>query len=106
MGASQDPPFFTSAMSTNNRDDDKKFNRRSQQWFGKLDKDGFAHRSWMKNQGYPNDLFDGSPVIGICNTWGEFNSCNSHFKEIAEWVKRGVYEAHRNGVRSCITATA
>ncbi len=79
-----------------NRDDnmnDPKFNRRSQQWFGKLDKDGFAHRSWMKNQGYPNDMFDGRPVIGICNTWGEFHPCNSHFKEIAEWVKRGVYEA-------------
>jgi L-arabonate dehydrase len=78
---------------SNNRDDDSKFKRRSQQWFGKLDKDGFAHRSWMKNQGYPLDMFDGRPVIGICNTWGEFNPCNSHFKEIAEFVKRGVYEA-------------
>ena len=36
-----------------NRDDDSKFKRRSQQWFGKIDKDGFAHRSWMKNQGHP-----------------------------------------------------
>jgi L-arabonate dehydrase len=66
---------------------------RSQLWFGKLDKDGFAHRSWMKNQGYPNDLFDGRPVIGICNTWSETNPCNGHFREIAEFVKRGVYEA-------------
>ncbi len=78
---------------SNNRDDDTKFKRRSQQWFGKFDKDGFNHRSWMKNQGYPLDMFDGRPVIGICNTWGEFNPCNSHFKEIAEFVKRGVYEA-------------
>ncbi|MEN9560001.1 MAG: hypothetical protein RLZZ502_1212 [Pseudomonadota bacterium] len=66
---------------------------RSRHWFGKLDKDGFAHRSWMKNQGYPNDLFDGRPVIGICNTWSETNPCNGHFREIAEFVKRGVYEA-------------
>ncbi len=76
-----------------NRDDDSKFKRRSQQWFGKLDKDGFAHRSWMKNQGHPNDLFDGRPVIGICNTWSELNPCNAHFREIADFVKKGVWEA-------------
>jgi L-arabonate dehydrase len=76
-----------------NRDDNKKFTRRSQQWFGKLDKDGFAHRSWMKNQGHPNDLFDGRPVIGICNTWSELNPCNAHFREIADFVKKGVWEA-------------
>jgi L-arabonate dehydrase len=66
---------------------------RSQDWFGKQDKDGFIHRSWFKNQGYPGDLFDGRPVIGICNTWSEMTPCNGHFREIAEFVKRGVYEA-------------
>jgi dihydroxy-acid dehydratase len=66
---------------------------RSQDWFGKQDKDGFIHRSWLKNQGYPDDLFDGRPVIGICNTWSELTPCNGHFRELAEFVKRGVYEA-------------
>jgi L-arabonate dehydrase len=66
---------------------------RSQAWFGKKDRDGFMHRSWMKNQGYPDDLFDGRPVIGICNTWSELTPCNGHFRELAEFVKRGVYEA-------------
>src|SRR6266849_9835904 len=66
---------------------------RSADWFGKADKDGFVHRSWMKNQGFPGDLFDGRPVIGICNTWSELTPCNAHFREIAEHVKRGVYEA-------------
>jgi L-arabonate dehydrase len=66
---------------------------RSQEWYGKNDKDGFCHRSWMKNQGWPHDLFDGRPVIGICNTWSELNPCNGHFRELAEWVKRGVWEA-------------
>ena len=70
---------------------DKK--RRSTEWFGKADKDGFAHRSWMKNQGLPQHLFDGRPVIGICNTWSELTPCNAHFRVIAERVKRGVYEA-------------
>jgi dihydroxy-acid dehydratase len=68
----------------------KKRTLRSHSWFGKADRDGFMHRSWMKN---PDDLFDGRPVIGICNTWSELTPCNGHFRELAEFVKRGVYEA-------------
>jgi len=74
-------------------DDSKKRTRRSQEWFGRSGKDGFLHRSWIKNQGYPDDMFDGRPVIGICNTWSELTPCNGHFRELAEFVKRGVYEA-------------
>lgn len=65
---------------------------RSQDWFGKMDKAGFIYRSWMKNQGLPDHVFDGRPVIGICNTWSELNPCNAHFRDIAERVKRGVWE--------------
>ncbi|MCW5661551.1 MAG: dihydroxy-acid dehydratase [Burkholderiaceae bacterium] len=66
---------------------------RSQQWFGRQDRDGFAYRSWLKGKGIPHDQFDGRPVIGICNTFSELNPCNSHFRTIAEQVKIGVYEA-------------
>src|SRR5690606_60836 len=66
---------------------------RSTAWFGHPDRDGFLHRSWMKNQGFPADLFDGRPVIGICNTWSELTPCNAHLRDLAERVKRGVYEA-------------
>ena len=66
---------------------------RSSAWFGLVDRDGFIHRSWMKNQGLPDHLFDGRPVIGICNTWSELTPCNAHFRRIADYVKRGVYEA-------------
>lgn len=66
---------------------------RSRDWFSKKDKMGFIYRSWMKNQGFPEDLFDGRPVIGICNTWSELTPCNAHLRGIAEVVKRGVYEA-------------
>ena len=66
---------------------------RSRGWFGKTDKTGFIYRSWMKNQGFPEDLFDGRPVIGICNTWSELTPCNAHLREIAESVRRGVFEA-------------
>nr|WP_294949633.1 IlvD/Edd family dehydratase [uncultured Mucilaginibacter sp.] len=66
---------------------------RSSDWFGKSGKMGFLYRSWMKNQGMPADLFDGRPVIGICNTWSELTPCNAHLRDLAESVKRGVYEA-------------
>ncbi len=66
---------------------------RSAAWFGRRDKDGFLHRSWMKNQGLPEDVFDGRPVIGICNTWSELTPCNAHFRDLAARVKRGVWEA-------------
>ncbi len=66
---------------------------RSQEWFGKIDALSFTHRSWIKNQGHPDDMFDGRPVIGICNTWSDLTPCNAHFRILAEMVKRGVYEA-------------
>lgn len=53
--------------------------RRSKAWYGKLDKDGFIHRSWMKNQGFPDQAFDGRPVIGICNTWSELTPATVAF---------------------------
>jgi dihydroxy-acid dehydratase len=66
---------------------------RSQEWFGGADKMGFVHRSWLRNQGYPDDYFRGRPVIGICNTWSELTPCNGHLRDFAEIVKKGVLEA-------------
>ena len=66
---------------------------RSAAWFARQDKMGFYYRSWLKNRGFPQDQFDGRPVIGICNTWSELTPCNSHFRTIAEHVRWGVLEA-------------
>src|SRR5664279_41560 len=66
---------------------------RTRNWFGKKGKDGFIYRAWMKNQGIPADMFEGKPVIGICNTWSELTPCNAHFRDLAEAVKQGVLEA-------------
>ena len=66
---------------------------RSVKSYGPKDKDGFIHRSWMKSQGFPSDVFDGRPVIGICNTWSELTPCNSGLRDVAEQVKKGVWEA-------------
>ena len=68
-------------------------NLRSQDWFGGESKTSFIHRSWMKIEGIPDHEFNGKPVVGICNTWSELTPCNAHFRELAEMVKRGVYEA-------------
>ena len=72
---------------------EKKNGLRSQEWFGRDGKDGFIYRAWMKNQGIPAKEFEGKPVIGICNTWSELTPCNAHFRELADYVKRGVWEA-------------
>jgi L-arabonate dehydrase len=66
---------------------------RSTAWFGRHDRDGLVHRSWMKNQGIPHDQFDGRPVIGICNTWSQATPCNAHFRELAQHVRDGVLDA-------------
>ena len=71
--------------------DSKKY--RSSAWFGDKDKMGLVHRSWLRNQGHPDHMFDGRPVIGICNTWSDLTPCNAHLREFAQIVKRGVYEA-------------
>jgi L-arabonate dehydrase len=66
---------------------------RSHNWFGKRDLDGFAHRSWVKAEGFSEAMFDGRPVVGIANSWSELTSCNAHLRQVAEAVKRGVLSA-------------
>jgi len=66
---------------------------RSQEWYGGTSRDAIYHRGWLKNQGYPNDVFDGRPIIGIMNTWSDLTPCNGHLRELAEKVRAGVWEA-------------
>ena len=66
---------------------------RSQEWYAGNSRDTIYHRGWMKNQGYPHDLFDGRPIIGILNTWSDLTPCNGHLRELSEKVKAGIWEA-------------
>jgi dihydroxy-acid dehydratase len=66
---------------------------RSRNWFGRQDLDGFVHRSWLKTEGFSDQVFDGRPVIGIANSWSELTNCNAHLRQVAEAVKRGVWSA-------------
>src|SRR6204780_4601601 len=68
-------------------------NRRSSEWFQASDYYGFGRRAWLRSEGFPADVFDGKPVIGICNSWSELNNCNAHLRTVAEAVKRGVWAA-------------
>jgi dihydroxy-acid dehydratase len=52
-----------------------------------------VYRSWMRNQGFSGEVFDGRPVIGIATTWSELAPCNAHLHRVAESVKRGVWQA-------------
>jgi L-arabonate dehydrase len=66
---------------------------RSHDWFLRKGLDGFIYRSWLRNQGIPDDALNGRPVIGICNSWSDLTPCNGHFRELAEHVKRGILDA-------------
>ena len=68
-------------------------NKRSSQWFQTPGYHGMARRAWLRSEGYPADVFDGKPIIGICNSWSELNNCNAHLREVAAAVKRGVLAA-------------
>ncbi|MGJ6967785.1 IlvD/Edd family dehydratase [Streptosporangium sp. G11] len=66
--------------------------RRSSQWYGGTDRNAYIHRAWMR-RGLPSHAFDGRPHIAIANTASDLTPCNSHLDEVAESVKRGVWEA-------------
>jgi dihydroxy-acid dehydratase len=66
---------------------------RSRNWFAPKNLDGFMHRAYLKAEGFGDAVFDGRPVIGICNSWSELNNCNAHLRQVAEAVKRGVWSA-------------
>jgi L-arabonate dehydrase len=68
-------------------------NPRSSSWFQTPGYPGFSRRAWLRSEGFPADIFDGKPVVGICNSWSELNNCNAHLREVAEAVKRGVLAA-------------
>jgi dihydroxy-acid dehydratase len=67
--------------------------RRSAAWFGASGRDGFLHRSWVRAEGFTPEVFDGRPVIGVANSFSELAPCNSHLRDLAEAVKRGVWQA-------------
>ena len=66
---------------------------RSHRWYGVNDLRSFGHRSRTAQMGYHRSDYQGKPVIAIINTWSEINSCHSHFRQRAEEVKRGVWQA-------------
>src|SRR5205809_6994082 len=66
---------------------------RSQEWWSGQAYENYARRAWLRAEGFPADVFQNKPVIGICNSWSELNNCNAHLRTVAESVKRGVWAA-------------
>jgi L-arabonate dehydrase len=66
---------------------------RSRDWFEGPEYYNFARRGYLRSEGFGADVLQNKPVIGICNSWSEMNHCNLHLRQVAEAVKRGVWEA-------------
>ncbi len=66
---------------------------RSHRWYGVNDLRSFGHRSRTAQMGYHRSDYQGKPVIAIINTWSDINPCHTHFRQRAEEVKRGIWQA-------------
>lgn len=67
--------------------------RSAEWWSGAREYYNFARRAWLRSEGFSHEVFEGKPVIGICNSWSELTNCNLHLRNVAEAVKRGVWAA-------------
>lgn len=66
---------------------------RSRQWIGGNDLRSMSARAYLRAEGFSDQAFGGKPVVGVCNSWSELTTCNAHLRQVAEAVKRGVWEA-------------
>jgi len=89
MSASRDDPSQPAGGASRKRPEDL----RSHRWYGASDMRSFGHRSRTAQMGYSRSDYLGKPVIAIINTWSDINPCHGHFRQRAEEVKRGVWQA-------------
>ena len=66
---------------------------RSRDWFDTPELYGWLRRAAFKAAGFGEPAYEGRPIIGICNSWSELTHCNAHLRQVAEAVKRGVWQA-------------
>src|SRR5256885_2146046 len=76
---------------------------RSRNWFGKKDLDGFAHRSWLKTEGWRDVMFDGARGM-----WGqvELGSGTDNWRYWAELRAGRISEEEWCEIESCISRSA
>ena len=66
---------------------------RSREWFDTPELYGWLRQAAFKAEGFGEPAYQNKPIIGICNTWSELTHCNAHLRQLAEAVKRGVWQA-------------
>ena len=66
---------------------------RSTDWFDTPELYGWLRRAAFMAEGYGPEAYIDRPIIGICNSWSELTHCNAHLRQLAEAVKRGVWQA-------------
>src|SRR5579871_7032685 len=52
----------------------------------------FLRKVFIKAMGYSDDALD-RPIVGITNTYSDYNPCHGNVPELVESVKRGVMHA-------------
>ena len=66
---------------------------RSSAWFDTPELYGWLRQAAFRAEGFGQPGYEGRPIIGICNSWSELTHCNAHLRQLAEAVKRGVWQA-------------
>jgi len=66
---------------------------RSRAWFDTPELYGWLRQAAFRAEGFGAPGYEGRPIIGICNSWSELTHCNAHLRQLAEAVKRGVWQA-------------
>ena len=66
---------------------------RSRAWFDTPELYGWLRQAAFRAEGFGKPAYEGRPLIGICNSWSELTHCNAHLRQLAEAVKRGVWQA-------------
>ena len=66
---------------------------RSTAWFDTPELYGWLRQAAFRAEGFGQPGYEGRPIIGICNSWSELTHCNAHLRQLAEAVKRGVWQA-------------
>ena len=67
--------------------------RRSREWLDTPELYGWLRSAAFRAEGFGEPAYQDRPIIGICNTWSELTHCNVHLRQLADSVKRGVWQA-------------
>tara|TARA_B100000029_G_scaffold174113_1_gene170873 strand:- start:48064 stop:49770 length:1707 start_codon:yes stop_codon:yes gene_type:complete len=66
---------------------------RSSNWLDTPELYSWLRKAAFNSQGFNPRSYENKPIIGICNSWSELTHCNQNLRQLAESVKRGIWQA-------------